>query len=174
MKQKHKALPSNERLNELFSYDPETGELRWKINRRGPAKAGQLAGVVDKSRGYIKVSIDNIRYKAHRICYKIATGWDVGMFEIDHINGVRADNRLSNLRMVNAITNRKNTKRRVDNSSGYSGVSFVKRSKKWRAQIKANEKRIHLGCFAKLEDAVAARAAAEVKYGFHINHGRVM
>lgn len=174
MKQKFKKLPSNQRLNELLRYNPQTGELRWKTNRRGAAKAGQLAGVVDKSRGYVKISIDNIRYKAHRICYKMATGWDVGMFEIDHINGVRSDNRLSNLRMVNAIANRKNTKRRANNSSGYTGVSFHKRNKKWRAQLKANGKKIHLGYFEKIEDAVAARAAADVEYGFHVNHGRVV
>jgi hypothetical protein len=172
MKPKFKKLPSNKRLNELLRYNPQTGELRWKTNRRGTAKAGQLAGVIDKPHGYVKVCIDNVRYKAHRICYKMATGWDVGIFEIDHINGVRSDNRLSNLRMVDALTNRKNTKRRSDNTSGYTGVYFIKRSKKWRAQLKVNGKKVHLGCFEKLEDAVAVRAAADVKHGFHVNHGR--
>ena len=169
----HKRLPTNARLNELLDYNPQTGKLFWKVHRRGLAKAGKIAGVLDTSRGYVKVSIDGIRYKAHRICYKIATGWDVGVFEIDHINGVKADNRLSNLRMVDSATNQKNSKRRSDNRSGYTGISFVKRINKWRAQLYVNGKQLHLGYFEELEDAVAARAAANAKYGFHINHGRV-
>lgn len=173
MKRKIKMLPSNQRLNELLAYNPQTGKLSWKVNRRGTAKAGDVAGIVDNSVGYVVVCIDNVRYRAHRVCYKMATGWDAGMFEIDHINGNRSDNRISNLRMVDSATNSKNAALRKNNTSGYVGVYFNKKAKRWMARIYANKKWFYLGGFKNKEDAVAARAAAEVKHGFHVNHGRV-
>ena len=94
------------------------------------------------------------------------------MFEIDHINGVKFDNRLSNLRMVDHATNLRNSPRYSNNSSGYNGIYFHKATQKWMARIKVNTKWHYLGVFEKLEDAVAARAAADVKHGFHVNHGR--
>ena len=172
MKRKYKMLPSNARLNEVLSYNPKTGELRWKVNKRN-VKAGNKAGCLLRRTGYRSISIDGAVYLEHRICYKIATGWDPGMFEIDHINGVRDDNRISNLRMVDHATNGKNTCMKKNNSSGHNGIYFHKATKKWMARARVNHKWHYLGIFEKLEDAVAARAAADVKYGFHVNHGRV-
>ena len=172
MKRKFRKLPSNKRLNELLAYNPQTGELRWKVNRRGAAKAGGIAGSLDASSGYVTIHVDSVNYKAHRICYKMATGWDAGVFEIDHINGVKFDNRLSNLRMVDHATNLRNSPRYSNNSSGYNGIYFHKATQKWMARIKVNTKWHYLGVFEKLEDAVAVRAAADVKHGFHVNHGR--
>ena len=172
MKQKHNILPSNERLNELFIYNPTTGELRRKVGRKGGGPAGSIAGSSSKQ-GYLRIMIDGGYYRVHRVCYKMATGRDPGIFEIDHINGIRNDNRLSNLRMVDRATNSRNVKRLVNNSSGYNGISFNKRKKVYETYIRVNQKKIHLGYFKEEEDAVAARAAANVKHGFHVNHGRV-
>lgn len=173
MKRKTHVLPSNERLNELFTYNPETGELRRKVSRSGAGKVGSLAGTVDKLNGYRLVGVDRILYKAHRICFKMATGFDVGVFEIDHINGDRLDNRLSNLRMVSTATNLRNQKRRGNNTSGHTGVSFNKQLKKWDVRIHSNNKQFYLGSFTEKEDAVAVRKEAEKKYKYHPNHGRV-
>ena len=91
--------------------------------------------------------------------------------EIDHIDGVRHNNEVENLRLVSSSENSKNTSKRADNTSGSVGV-YLTRAKKWAAQIGVSKNVIPLGTFADKDDAIAARKAAEVKYGFHQNHGR--
>jgi hypothetical protein len=87
---------------------------------------------------------------------------------IDHINGIKLDNRRENLRVVSASVNQANRKRlNRNNRSGMRGVSFsLKASPRnpWKAQIMANRRQIHLGLFATKEEAVAARVAAEIQY----------
>ena len=83
---------------------------------------------------------------------------------IDHINGNRLDNRMANLRVVNRQQNAFNTGMRSDNTSGHIGVSWSKAKSKWVAQIQINGKSIYLGRYSLIEDAIAAREAAEVKY----------
>jgi hypothetical protein len=92
--------------------------------------------------------------------------------EVDHINGDSCDNRLVNLREVNHQQNMRNAKRRSDNSSGATGVYYIKATGRWIAQIRVDNRGRHLGAFNSFEEAVAARKAAEVALGFHENHGR--
>ena len=92
--------------------------------------------------------------------------------EIDHINGDRGDNRKSNLREVDAFLNHQNSKIRYDNKSGKTGVSFNKAQKKWVVNIGDNGRPVFLGAFANIQDAISAREAAEVSFGYHENHGR--
>ena len=96
--------------------------------------------------------------------------WPAG--QIDHIDGCRKNNRISNLRDVRHQDNGKNTKLPSTNTSGRIGVSWHKAAKKWGVSIKADDRPIHLGLFVSFEEACAARKAAEEKYGFHPNHGR--
>jgi hypothetical protein len=84
--------------------------------------------------------------------------------QIDHINRDRADNRIENLREVTNKQNQQNRSTNSDNTSGHTGVSWYKPYSKWRAQIKHNHKVIHLGYFTNIEDAIAARKAAEKLY----------
>jgi hypothetical protein len=91
---------------------------------------------------------------------------------IDHINGDRSDNRITNLRSVSHSGNTKNAKRRGDNLSGMTGVSFFRPKGTWRARINHNGETILLGYFRTYEEAVAARKAAEKIYEYHENHGR--
>ena len=91
--------------------------------------------------------------------------------EIDHINHVRDDNRLCNLRFVTGSENSKNQSVSSKNTTGVTGVHFSKARKKYRAQIKVNRKIISLGMFYTLEEAAAARAEANLKYKFNSNHG---
>lgn len=162
-------LPPQEYLLKLFRYDPENGNLYRRISVSDRTKVGDLVGSVSGT-GYWKTSIDGVMYLVHRIIYKIHRGSDP--LHIDHINGVRGNNRIENLRSVTRQENHRNTKIRIDNTSGTVGVHLNKSENKWKAQIKVNKKQIHLGTFVDLSSAVAARTAAEIKYKFHKNHGR--
>ena len=84
--------------------------------------------------------------------------------QVDHINHDSFDNRKSNLRIVTVSQNNMNKDIRADNSSGYTGVIPAKTLGKYIASIKVNQKRIYLGTFSCIEDAIAARAKAEEKY----------
>ncbi len=92
--------------------------------------------------------------------------------EIDHINGDRTDNRICNLRDVTSAGNSCNRRRQDRNTSGVTGVAWDKRASRWQARIGLNGKQKYLGYFDSLDEAVAARKAAELELGFHPNHGR--
>lgn len=85
---------------------------------------------------------------------------------VDHVNGNTLDNRRSNLRIVTQQENNKNKKRYLNNVSGVTGVSWNKQMKMWVARISVDRKDKYLGYYFSFEKAVAARKAAEIKYGF--------
>lgn len=161
-----KALTAK-RARELLSYDPETGILRWRV-RRGPARAGTVTGC-DDGKGYLVVGVGGRIYRAHRLAWLIRTGrWP---HEIDHINGVRDDNRWCNLREVVRQENGRNQRFRCTNTSGHIGVYWNKQCAKWQAYITVSGQANYLGVFDEIDEAVAARKAAEREHGFHENHG---
>lgn len=156
-------------LNELFTYDKETGNLLWKIKPSGKVKVGDIAGTL-KSHGYICVGINCNRYRAHRLIFLMHKGYLPEI--IDHINGNKADNRIENLRAVTVAQNQYNRKTNADNTSGYKGVGWHKSNKKWEARIRLEGKPIHLGYFDNVEEADAVvRAAREELHGDFANHG---
>lgn len=146
-----------ERLKELFSYSENTGRLT-RLVSRGPAKFGTEAGCLNHD-GYRRIKIDGALYFAHRLAWLYVTGnWPE--FDIDHINGLRDDNRIVNLRDVSKSTNKQNTRsHRADNSLGVLGVTKVGRS--YRAVIWTDGKQRHIGCFLTPEIASAAYIAAK-------------
>ncbi len=148
---------SQERLKHLFSYDAETGLFVSNV-RRGPQKAGTVAGTIN-SRGYIIIRVDTKNYAAHRLAWVFAYGeWPIGY--IDHMNGVKTDNRLCNLRCVNQSENIQNvSKPHIDNVSGYLGVS--KNKKKWRAKIVLGGTIYRLGTWPTTHEAHAAYLGAK-------------
>lgn len=163
---------TQERVKELLTYDPETGEFRWKEGRR-QMKAGSVAGsdhTVHSGKKYRVISIDGKKYQAHRLAWLVMHG-EFPPEQIDHIDGNGLNNRFENLRAVSNAGNGKNVRKRADNTSGVSGVHWHKTRQKWQAHIRVNQKLIHLGRFTSQDAAVAARKAAEIKYGFHANHG---
>jgi hypothetical protein len=91
--------------------------------------------------------------------------------EVDHINGDTLDNRKANLRICNKEENAQNKGMQSNNTSGYKGVFYENRRKKWRAKIDAHGKRIHLGYFEAPEEAYASYCEASKKY--HGEFGRV-
>lgn len=179
-------LPEPEFLREILDYDPETGLLTWKVRgvwlftdgkqtaQHNAAiwngkNAGKLAGCRNL-KGYIVLGFGTRLIRAHRIAWAITHGaWPES--EIDHINHDRADNRIANLRVVGRKDNMKNISLRPESKSGVSGVSWCKNRKKWQVAIHDGEKRVALGRYDILADAVAARKAAEVRLGYHENHG---
>ena len=154
---KPKELPPIEVLQEILTYCPESGEIRWSKKMAQFTKVGEVAGYKDQA-GYIKIQINYNSYYAHRIAWALAYG-EYPDLPIDHINGQPCDNRLSNLRVASYSENCLNRKRSSNNTSGHRGV--FKNRNKWVARITINGKVIHLGMYVRVEDAIAARLKAE-------------
>ena len=108
----------------------------------------------------------------HRVVMLMCYGFYGEGLEVDHINHVRNDNRLFNLRFVTRSENSKNQSLSSKSTTGVTGVSFLKARKKYIAQIGVNRKLIYLGMFETLEEAAAARAEANLKFKFNNNHGK--
>ncbi len=153
---------TKERLDELMSYDPETGHFIRRVTTGNRAKAGAIAGTA-VGNGYRMIWIDGNSYSAHRLAFLAMVG-SVPPADIDHVNGVRTDNRWANLRPATRSENMRNVDRRSDNTSGATGVVWKGPLRKWQAQLVVDRKHHHLGYFVEFEDAVAARRAAEIKY----------
>jgi len=147
------------RLKELLCYDPETGVFTWRSTSRN-RKAGAVAGSLQH--GYVRISIDNKIYAAHRLAWLYTHGCQP-FGEIDHINRVRNDNRLCNLRKATKEINAQNASVRVDSPYGIRGVTKHKYSNKYRARIQADKKTVYLGMFDTPEEAQRAYAAAAAK-----------
>jgi hypothetical protein len=153
-------------LNEVLSYNPETGVLKWKKTLSMRAQSGSIAGS-KMSIGYIQIGINGIDYYAHRIAWFMTHGkWPEN--QIDHINLKRDDNRIKNLREANNVANGMNkNKRRKDNKSGHSGVHFDKSRNKWMVTV---GKKSH-GRFFNKEDAIAHRKRILIEtYGSEFSH----
>lgn len=157
-------------LKSIVHYDPETGVFTRKAKTSNRIKAGDIMGCVD-SNGYLTASIMYRLYRLHRLAFLYMEGC-LPPAHVDHINGIRHDNRWANLRHATDSVNRKNSCRSTANTSGVVGVSWDSRRSKWEAYIKADKRHHHLGRYSELADAVSVRKAAEIKYGFHDNHGR--
>ena len=155
-------LPSQDRLRDLFSYDPETG-LFVRLRLAGGQTAGTIAGS-KKSKGYIGIAVDGRLYYAHRLAWVYVYG-DTEVGEIDHINHQPADNRIANLREVTRKQNQENYSLRVDNTSGVTGVDF--RNGRWRARISQQGKMLNLGSFETRDQAIIARRDAERRIWTH-------
>jgi len=154
--------PSQERLLELFEYDPEVGSFKRLITVGSNAtKDTVIFGPLDHY-GYPYIVVDRKPYKSHRLAWIISNGDIPEHLRIDHINRNRSDNRLCNLRLVTHMENCHNQTLKSINTSGYPGVN--KKNKKWRARIKANYKNIHLGYFDTKEEAYQAYLDAKKIY----------
>lgn len=156
------SLPPVELLRECFDYSPELGQLHWKHRPRhhfisdhewsrwNTRHAGTVAGMTDARS--VRVRINNVRYRAHRIIFKLITG-DDPKATIDHESGNPFDNRQGNLRSATMKEQSWNRKRVKTNTSGYRGVYWHKKDKKWHSQIVNNGVRRHLGQFTTAAEA---------------------
>jgi hypothetical protein len=151
---------TQERLKELFTYNPDTGEFFYKTSR-GSNAVGNKAGTM--SNGYLVIRIDYILYRAHRLAWLYVHG-AFPQNEIDHINLDRTDNRICNLRTATRLENCGNQPSRSE--CGLKGVTYCRdhgRRKRWQAQITVNYKPINLGRFHTKEEAHAAYCTAAQK-----------
>ncbi len=151
------------RVQELFDYRSD-GELIRKVQTSNCIKVGDVAGCLNGI-GYKVTMVGGKCYYNHRLIWL----WNHGYFPehgLDHINRIRDDNRIENLREVSQSCNLRNAKQRRNTSSGVTGVTWHKAGSKWRAHIRILNKMIYLGIYDTLLEAVQARWEAEVKYGF--------
>lgn len=163
-------LPSAEYVRSRLSYDPFTGELRWKYNPTSSTSwnakhAGKIAGTVSKRDNARRISIDRRWFLSHRLIWLIVTGEDPKV-EIDHRNVIRSDNRWENLRLASSSDNKCNRPKRIDNTTGAKGIWCDKRNGKLRAEIVKNGRKYRLGGFDTMDEARAAyRKAAFALHG---------
>ena len=149
-------------LKKVLKYNKETGLFYWRINIVRKIKKGAIAGHTT-SYGYVAIGINKKLYRAHSLAWLYTKG-EFPKFQIDHINRKRKDNRICNLRDIPQSLNTKNRSLNRNNTSGYSGVVFNKKSRKWIASIKNNYKYIYLGSFEFKDEAIKTRKKAEQKY----------
>lgn len=187
-------LPSQSTLHKLLMYDPHTGVLSWRLrpaeffanSGRGGSEgqasrwngrwAGKRAGTLHKQSGYIYLSLPkvgggSIRVLGHRTIWCHFFGvWP--KLQIDHVNGLRHDNRIANLREASNKHNARNMTLMASNTSGVCGVYWERSVGKWCAQIIVDGKRVYLGVFDKIDGAISARKAADRRFGFSDMHGK--
>jgi hypothetical protein len=140
------------RLKELLNYDSDTGIFTWIKQRNSRTKIGSVAGC-KQSDGYIRIWIDYKPYSSHRLVWMYVYG-ELPKKDLDHVNKVKDDNRIVNLRLATKQENKQNhSTPQSNNKSGYLGVSWNKRAKKWKAQIQMNGKVKYLGLFKYSKEA---------------------
>lgn len=161
MRRKYRPTPPQERLKEVFNYDPETGIFTRRIDRR-KWKAGQVVGTL--ADGYININIDQIIYRAHRLAWVYMTGEEPPT-GIDHIDGNPLNNKFSNLRLADQTHNMCNARTRLSSRSGLKGVSPNRRGT-FTARVNYKKKCYNLGDFKTPEEAKAAYdSAAKILHG---------
>lgn len=142
---------SHDRLIEVLVYEKETGNFYWRFSAKGRKKGSQAGRLLQK--GYRQVCVDYKQYLEHRLAwFYIYKKWPE--FCIDHINEIKSDNRIANLRDVDQSTNLLNqSKPQKNNTTGFRGVTFSKSTNKYRAQLMIRGKQYELGRFDTPEEA---------------------
>ncbi len=162
--------PSLSEINSRFSYDPDTGIFKHKRSY-SRAPAGKDAGC-DTVDGYKSLCFDNGRYMAHRIAWLLIKN-DWPKEDIDHINGIKSDNRIENLRVLTRSHNNQNTiKASKNNKTGYLGVSLHKKSGLYRATIFVNYKQTNIGYYKTAKEASEAYLAKKREIHKSFNEDR--
>jgi len=160
-----RSTPTQAELKAQYSYDSDTGQftaLRDELDGRW--KAGRIAGTTS---GRNQIRLNGQMRRAHRLAWLYVYGeWPDQKYQIDHINGDPSDNRICNLRKATPAQNQANSRRPKNNTTGFKGVTFDKKSGVYRAKIMVNYKTVHLGGFSTAEKAHEAYVkAANEFYG---------
>lgn len=149
---------------QIFIYDAESGILKWRKGRGNKSGAGAIAGSIN-SGGHLCLKFKGKGYLVHRIAWLIHFGqWPE--HQVDHVNRIKTDNRIINLRAATSTENKRNTGLRRDNTSGCKGVCWHKDKGKWFAIVRINNKQKHLGYYDDIELAdLVAKEARSKFYG---------
>lgn len=140
-------------LMRRLNYDPETGLFTWKYPTSRRVKAGQIAGG-PSHRGYWRILISDVEYYGHRLAWFYTFGaWPA--VDLDHRDGDKTNNKISNLRPATVSQNAANRKIPVNNTTGFKGVRATE-SNRWRAVVEHGGKQISLGTYGTREEAHAA------------------
>jgi hypothetical protein len=153
-------MAPHEHLQKIFDY--KNGQLIRKVDSARLAKAGSFAGFLDEKSGYYRVGVKGKTYLVHRVIFFLHHGF-LPEF-LDHINGIRTDNRIENLRVATKQQNCQNRAKHRNNSSGLKNVSWHKERKKWGVSIHVHERKRHFGYFEDLELADLVSQEARDKY----------
>ena len=162
MKARDDAELRSDNVLDYVTYNQDTGIFSWKGRASLSVPIGGVVGSKTKS-GYVEARIGGRRYLLHRLAWFVVHGeWPNG--EIDHINGIRDDNRIDNLRVATFCNNQQNKGVRVDNTSGVKGVCWDKWSKSWKARVSSNGVLVYEGRFKNIDDANAAVERARIEH----------
>lgn len=161
-------------LKERLNYDPETGVFNWR-KTWNPVYIGTVAGRVrkaGKSKAYVGIVFSGKEYMAHRLAWLYV----YGVFpdrSLDHINRVKHDNRIANLREATPAQNNMNRDISIRNVSGFKGVSYRQSMRKYCASISVLDRDLYLGSFATPEEASAQyeRFAKAIHGDFYYKNG---
>lgn len=151
---------TQERLKELLDYDPETGVFTWLVTNSTRNVAGNEAGC--RADGKVYVGVDGRMYRAHRLAWLYVHG-EFPSENLDHVNRDWQDNRIDNLRIASQEENMRNRGRQRNNTTGYKGVSFIRRDKRYQAKIQHSGKHQHLGYFTCPREAAHAYNKAAIQ-----------
>ena len=154
-------------VKENFRYDSSSGKLFWKNRTKG-----KEAGCIKKDTGYIQIKFKGKFVYAHRLIMFFLVGDYDQTLQVDHIDHDRLNNKPDNLRLIAQRENLHNISKTSANTSGYVGVSYITRDKRYVAQIYIDRRNTNLGYFKTKEEAIVVRKSAEFLYGYHPNHGK--
>lgn len=157
-------------VKEYLDYDPQTGELIWIKKPSKRANLRTRAGSLVSTTGYRSIALFGKSYPEHHVVWL----WYHGYWpkqQLDHIDHIRNNNRISNLREVTVGENARNRTRRQNTRTDEAGIWFNRISKRYVAEITKDGKKVYQASFVDIEDAITARKAKLIEHGFHANHG---
>lgn len=152
---------SQEELKRFLDYNPDTGIFTWIVNRTNGVKAGDVAGTPQN--GYLTFYLNNTQWKAHRLAFLFMEGRMPHEY-IDHINGIKSDNRWCNLREATNAENQRNRSGTGSNCN-LKNVTYIKKRDKYQVSLKVNNKDKFIGYFQDIE--LADLVAIEAREKFH-------
>lgn len=160
---------NHQTLLEYLKYNETKGEFTWIKRPNKNIHLHTRAGTKN-SAGYRVISLFGKRYLEHRLAWFFVHG-EMPKYEIDHINQIRDDNRISNLRQVTRSENQRN-KTRKDSRVDEVGIWWCRRRKRYIAEITLNGKKVYQKSFKDIDEAIQQRKAKALELGFHDNHGK--